>query len=69
MTKMLWIYTLKSFSVQLNVLKADYDGITPMEKFSGIKIDITLKNHHAWVCPVYVLDARLQGNIAGLNKW
>ena len=40
MTKMLWIYTLKSFSVQLNVLKVDYDGITPMEKFSGIKIDI-----------------------------
>ena len=39
-----------------------------MEKFAGTK-KITLKNNHTWVYPVYVLDARLQGNIAGLPKW
>ena len=46
----------------------DDDGITPMEKFLGTKTDINLKNHHTWVCTFYVLDARLQVNIAGLPK-
>ena len=45
------------------------DGIDPMENFSVKTTDINLKNHHIWVCPVYVLDARLQGNIAGLIMW
>ena len=40
---MLWTYALKVFSENLNVLKLDGDGITPMEKFSGATIDITLK--------------------------
>ena len=47
----------------------DDDCISPMEKFEGTTIDITIKNHHTWGCPVYILDARLQGNIAGLPKW
>ena len=47
----------------------DDDGITPMDKFVGTTTDITLKNHHTWVCPDYFLDARLQGNIVGLPYW
>ena len=43
-TTMLWTYVLKSFAEQLNVLKMDDNyGITPMETFAGITIDITLK--------------------------
>ena len=68
-TTMLWAYALKDFSEKLNVLKVDDDGITPMEKFAGTTTDITIKNHHIWGCPVYVMDARLQGNIAVLLKW
>ena len=45
------------------------DGINPMEKFAGTKIDINFKNHHTWGCPVYVLDAIFQGNISGIPKW
>ena len=40
-----------------------------MEKFEGTETDITIKNHHKRGCPVYVLDAILQVNIAGLHKW
>ena len=29
---------------------------------------ITLKNHHTWGCPAYVLYARLQGNISILKN-
>ena len=39
---MLCPYALKAFPEQLNVPKADDDGITPMEKFSGTTTDITL---------------------------
>ena len=45
------------------------DGITPMEKFAGKTTDITLKNHHTWGCLVYVLGARLKGDIDGIPKW
>ena len=68
-TTMLWPYLPKGFTEQLNVLKVDNYGITPMEKFSGTTTYINLKNHHTWVYPVYVLDAILQGNIAGITKW
>ena len=68
-TTILWTYELKNFSEQFNVLKVDYDGINPMEKFSGTITELTLKNYHTWGCPVYVLDARLQGNKYGPPKW
>ena len=47
----------------------DDDGIITVENFSVTTTDITPKNHHTWGCPLYVLDARLKGNIAGLTKW
>ena len=40
-----------------------------MEKFEGTETDITIKNHHKRGCPVYILDAILQGSISGLHKW
>ena len=53
---MLWPYSLKPCVEQLNELKVDDDGITPIEKFAGTTTDITLKNHHTWGFPVYLLD-------------
>ena len=54
----LWPYALKEIVEQLNTLKLDNDGGTPMDKFSGTKNDTTLKNKHTWGCQVYVLDSR-----------
>ena len=59
---------MKTFVENLNVLKVDDDGITPMVNFACTTTDITIKNIHTWVCPVYVLDAIFQGNISGLPK-
>ena len=47
----------------------DDDGINPIEKFSGTKTEITLKNHNTWGCPFYILNEILKGNISGLPKW
>ena len=65
---MLCTYELNSFAENLNKLKVDDDGITPMEKFSGTTADITLINHHTRGYKVYVLDKILQGNTVGLPK-
>ena len=56
---MLWPYVLKAFVEQHIEPKVDYDGITSLEKFEYKTTYITLKNHHTWGYPVYVLDARL----------
>ena len=40
---MLWPYALKEFSEELNKIKVDNDGITPMEKFSVTTKYITSK--------------------------
>ena len=40
---MVCTHALKAFSEQLNVIKVDDDGITPMENFVGKTTDITLK--------------------------
>ena len=42
-TTILWTYVLKVFSEQLNVVKVDGDGITPMKNFAGTTTEITLK--------------------------
>ena len=57
------------FAEQLNLLKVDDDGITPMVKFVGTKVDINLNNYHKWGCPVFDLDARLQVTTTGIQKW
>ena len=62
---MLWTYALKVSVEQLNKIKVNYYGFTTMDKFAGPTTDINLKNHHTWVCPVYVLDAKLQRQ----NSW
>ena len=65
---MLWTYALKAFAEQLNVLKVNDYGISPMEKFTGTSTDISLQKHHTWVFAVYVLDAIFKGNISALPK-
>ena len=66
---MLSPYALEFFTEQFNVLNVDDDGITPMKKFAVTTTDIYLKNTRTLGFLVYVLDARLQGNIAELPKW
>ena len=40
-----------------------------MEQFAGTTRDITLKNYHTCICPVYILGTVLQGIISVLHKW
>ena len=41
----------------------DDNGVIPMDKFAGTPTYNTLNNNHAWGCPFYIPDARLQVTI------
>ena len=66
---MLLTYALEDVAENLNVLKVDDYGITPMEQFAETTTEMFIKNNHTWGFIVYGFDARLQGNIDGLPKW
>ena len=44
-------------------------GRTSEQNFSGVKFEIFPTYYHTWGCPVFFLEASLQGGQAGLPKW
>ena len=65
----LWPFALKDVTRVYNWYNIGDDGLTPEERFSQMKIKRDLRHEHTLFCPVYVLDAKLQGGISGLPKW
>ena len=57
---MLWHYSVKALSKQLNHIKVGDDGIMPMETCRRKTTDITLKHQNTRGCPVFILKARDQ---------
>ena len=53
----LWPYTLKSASGQLNNLRVEGDRVTPIKIFLDRMKYINLKHQYTWVCSVFVLNA------------
>ena len=70
-TTMLWPFALLAAADRMNNLHIDLNGKTPEMKFSNAAGTQTrLKNFHAFGCPVYVIDARLQdAGGPGPPKW
>ncbi len=66
---MLWPFALKAAEEIHNTLNFDDEDRSPLSKFSMVDSPIRPRNYHTWGCPVYVLDARLQGSNGGPPKW
>ena len=66
---MLCNYALKDLAEQFNQIRANDDGITPVENFEVTTTVITLKHHHTWGCTGHILDELFQVNIARLTNW
>ena len=67
---MLWPFAVKAAIDRLNNLQIDLDDNTPSSKFFGTSSKyINVDNYHVFVCPVYVLDSRLQSGAIGPPKW
>ena len=56
----LWPYTLRYTTYTRNYLLDKPDGSLLIERFIGVKVVLLLINIHAFACPVYVLDNKLQ---------
>ena len=64
----LWSFALKQAEFNLNNLRLGKSGKSRAKKFSAMHNKINIRHYHKSGCPVYVLDARLQG--AGfIPKW
>ena len=42
---------------------------TPDQKFEGMEFQIFSIDYHTWGCPIFFLEASLQGGLVGLPKW
>ena len=59
---MLWPYALLHAVFRHNNFDMREDRLVPLQRFSGDRTALDITIMHTWGCPVYVLDARLQGN-------
>ena len=64
----LWPFALKQAEFNLNSLRQRKSGKPRAKSFRAMHNKINSRHYHTFVCPVYVLDARLQGAIF-IPKW
>ena len=64
----LWPYAIRHANDVANATPKKGEELSPLEKFSGVKVAPKLRHFHAFGCPTYVLDNALQGN-HGAPKW
>ncbi|KAL7464858.1 hypothetical protein ACHAXS_005186, partial [Conticribra weissflogii] len=68
-TTMLWPQALKAAETRLNHLTINADGQSPISKFASVDCQVFIRDFHAWGCPAFVLDGRLQSDPKGVPKW
>eukprot|EP00957_Ditylum_brightwellii_P158551 12068705-Ditylum_brightwellii.AAC.1 len=64
----LWPYALRTSSYLRNHMPID-EGVSPMEKFTGVPVTYGAQVNHTFGCPVYALDTRLQTGSDSVLKW
>ncbi len=65
----LWPYAMRYANDVSNLIPRKDEELSPIEKFSGIKNKIPLRQFHHFGCPTYVLSPELQANKKAGTKW
>ena len=65
----LWPLALAHACDRHNKLTIDNMGYTPIERFSGVRMQINASEFHTWGCPVFVLNEKLQSGPGKAPKW
>jgi len=65
----LWPMAFAHTCRRYNELDFEDQGVTPLERFSGVRKDIDPSIYHTWGSPIYVLDDRLQSGLGSAPKW
>jgi hypothetical protein len=64
----LWPYAIRKAAIDMNTIKKKDSTLSPSERFANVKIAFHPRHHHAFGCPMYVLDSRLQSG-KSIDKW
>ena len=64
----LWPYAMRHANEVANATPRKGEDQSPLERFSGVKVNPKLRHFHAFGCPTYVLDNALQSG-QGSPKW
>ena len=64
----LWPYAMRHSNDIANATPRKGEDQSPLERFSGVKVNPKLRHFHAFGCPTYVLDNALQSG-QGSPKW
>ena len=64
----LWPYAMRHANKVTNATPSKGKEISPLEKFSEVKVTPKLRHFHAFGCPTYVLNNALQSG-QGAPKW
>jgi hypothetical protein len=67
-TTNLWPYAVRMANAVHNFAPSIKDGVSPLERFSQVQVAPRVKHSHAFGCPSYVTDGRLQVG-KRLPKW
>eukprot|EP00957_Ditylum_brightwellii_P085447 6500048-Ditylum_brightwellii.AAC.1 len=65
----LWPYPLQAACATRNHIPVSEDGQSPLEKFSGVQVQHSLKTNHVFGCPVYMLNCSLQTGADKIPIW
>ena len=67
-TTNLWPFALKNECKIANKVKLK-DGVSAEEKYAKVERKQKLDTYHPFGCPVFVLDAALQGSLSKIPRW
>ena len=69
MSTILWPYAVHAVVERHNILSLDKDGKSPLEKFPGIRDEITPTYYYTQGCTVFILEAANQSGGTGTLNW
>jgi hypothetical protein len=64
----LWPYAVRKAAIDLNTIKHKTSELSPLERFSNVKVSFHPRHHHTFGFPMYVLDSTLQAG-QKIDKW
>ena len=68
-SSVLWPYAIQAIVERHNHLALNEEGLSPLERFSGISEDHLPTEFHTFGCPVFILNAANQSGNIGTPKW
>ena len=64
----LWPYALRQAAYNDNVVPRNDEGLSKLDLFGNLRVNVNLSSMHTFGCPVYVLDSKLASG-KSIKRW